>query len=425
MGKAGKKRSTASSAGGGGAAGGGAAGARRKGKPVTRGSTNHGSKHGFSRREAPAEGRQARRDERMQMKRAAQPQKRKHGGEGELADTRQRLRARALEKRLERLDGVDSEMPARYALLREIAGLHAEGGRTKLAVKALQKSIELVPDDPDFARTPLLCLLMHQADTQEASTLLKGPLFAPLVPGVLKGAIAKANAAAAAAAAPAVDAAGSTFGPWHSAVTTGMYTLALLTYISVQVLEEHKGRKGRAAAAARLFSRVRAAKKQNAFVAEFVAFAPSFEPVFPQGSDLPPAESCTPAELPLLEALEYCCRRGQASVWLDTDEEVRRFLRKTLFEEDEKEGETEDDVDPPFAPLPEPTPKESQLLARWRRARKDAMDLWAEEMSTDGEGAEGGEGEGEEEEAEGSESEGGSEEASKAFDEIEKRLNVG
>lgn len=96
-----------------------------------------------------------------------------------------------------------------------------------------------------------------------------------------------------------------------------------------------------------------------------------------------------------MEALDYVCRqggRGQVAVWLDTDEDVRRFVRLTLYEEDGKEDEA------PLAPLPQPLPSEAAVITRWRRAREDAMELWAGEMSVDG-GSEGGE-EGEEEDCE-------------------------
>ncbi|CAE8648457.1 unnamed protein product, partial [Polarella glacialis] len=166
-----------------------------------------------------------------------------------------------------------------------------------------------------------------------------------------------------------------------AAATTGCYSIAVLSYVSVCVLQEYRKKPTEGQAAEdRLLKRARTAKAQNPFVSEFLAFAPAFELVFPEACDLPPAShAASPEELAMLEALEYCCRsggRGQVAVWLDTDDEVRRFLRETLYEEDLVEkgeqaadkaalaaasggaAEAAEEEPPPFTPLPPPAANE-------------------------------------------------------------------
>lgn len=87
------------------------------------------------------------------------------------------------------------------------------------------------------------------------------------------------------------------------------------------------------------------------------------------------------------------------TVWQDTDEDVRKFVRSTLFEDDSEQLEQVQAEKPPFLPLP--PGMGSEVLVRWRRAREDALGMWAAEMSCD---EEGGEEEGGEEEEAGSES---------------------
>merc|ERR1712151_615859 len=97
-------------------------------------------------------------------------------------------------------------------------------------------------------------------------------------------------------------------------------------------------------------------------------------------------ETRTWSERPFFEALEYCCRHRQVAVWQDTDEDIRNFVRCTLFEDEENPDKA------PFAALPDPPlngAKEPEVLARWRKAREDALELWASEMSCDGDAEEG------------------------------------
>lgn len=223
---------------------------------------------------------------------------------------------------------------------------------------------------------------MDQARAEEARDLVLGPLFDPLI------ASARADEAGTAGKCCA-----SSARAWlvKVAQVAGCYTLALLTYLSVRVLDEASNTDDAAAREKRLLARLRRAHKFSPFCAELIAFYPAFEPHFPEGLELPEASACCPSELPLRAALEYCCRFGQVAVWLDADEEVRHFLRRTLFEaepeaDEETAAEPGKEETPPLEPLPSANSVEADppLVARWRRARADAMELWAAEMSVDG-----------------------------------------
>merc|ERR1712194_819346 len=127
----------------------------------------------------------------------------------------------------------------------------------------------------------------------------------------------------------------------------------------------------------KLIERTRRATQHNPYVAELMAFRPAFDSSFPDGCELPPREERKePREAKLLEALDYCIGFDQVGVWLDTDDDVRRFLRCCIFEDEET-----DDSSPPMAPLPDLLADTSPLVARWKKARQDAMELWASEMS--------------------------------------------
>lgn len=178
-----------------------------------------------------------------------------------------------------------------------------------------------------------------------------------------------------------------------AATLTACYTVALLTYISVRVLQEH-GRKPSsvAAAEAKLARRLRAARRQNPFVAEYIAFAPAFEQHF-DGYGEPGSfkhfEGKRPfgSEQMLIQALDYCCRHRQLAIWLDTNDEVRRYIQRTLFEEGRDQPDSGDgagaaaEEEPPLAPLPSETPADHPVMRLWRTAREAALELWAEEMS--------------------------------------------
>merc|ERR1719198_414683 len=123
-----------------------------------------------------------------------------------------------------------------------------------------------------------------------------------------------------------------------------------------------------------------------------IAFAPAFEKHFPQGADLSAAEDSTAEEWPLVEAAEYLCQRGQLAVWLDANEDVRHFLRSALFEAEPEvqaaesaegagtgAGEAEEPPLRPLPPAPLPGATELEVCSRWRKAREDAMELWAQE----------------------------------------------
>lgn len=313
-----------------------------------------------------------------------------HGGAEATENTRLRMKSKVLQKQLARL-GKSGSPAERCSVLQELSQVHVEAGRSRQAIEALQEVLQLQPDDPQFlARTQLLCLLMDEARGDEARQLVEGPLFQTL--SVLED-VRPAKAVTAVSADVAVAR--------RVASVCGSYSLTLLDYISVKVLQEDKNPNAAAASERRLGERLRHAHKLNPFVAEFIAFAPAFENYFQAGADLPPESCCGPGEGPLLDALKYLVGFSQISVWLDSDDEVRRFIRCTVFEDDAEDG---GDDSPPFAPLPVHEGLESPLLSRWKRARSDAMDLWGEEMSVDGgegdmvEGAEEG---GEEESCEG------------------------
>eukprot|EP00930_Biecheleria_cincta_P076066 TRINITY_DN63274_c0_g1_i1.p1 TRINITY_DN63274_c0_g1~~TRINITY_DN63274_c0_g1_i1.p1 ORF type:complete len:433 (+),score=123.86 TRINITY_DN63274_c0_g1_i1:71-1300(+) len=330
------------------------------------------------------------RQEHRQAARAGRGQKRAHGKEQAVEETRQRLRLKVLQRQL--LRGPASKpCSERRSVLLELGRLQAEAARQRLAIEHLQEALNISPDDEDFlVRTPLLCLYVDAARSEDAAALLKGPLFQRLLEEA--GTSSKrANAAK------------------QAAITVGCYSIALLSYISVYVIREHRKSQALKSAEERLIKRIKAARSQNPFVAEFLAFSPAFEPVFPLGCDLPPpSPEATEEELAMLEALQYCCGgcgRGQSAVWLDADDQIRKFLRETLFEEDEeppaadaKEDVPVEETPPPLAPLPPPFAREPEVISRWRRAREEAMDLWATEMAADAgldakgaEGLEGGE----------------------------------
>lgn len=295
-----------------------------------------------------------RKEARQELKEAnKRPQKRAHGKE--VDETRQRLRSKWLERQLSR--GPGSRVgPERRTLLLEMAQLQLAAGRSKAALQSLREALDMDPEDVDFAvRGPLLCLYLDKAMAEEAASLLKGPLFEDAMQGDL----------------PAEPSAKQ-----REAVTAGCYSIALLSYISVRVVREYKKPKAVEEAEERLLKRLQKAHQQNPFIAEFLAFAPAFESTFPFGCELPEASGAEKLEEQLLEALRYCCQwggRGQAPVWLDdTNATVRRFIRETLFE-------AEDASD--AAPLAEASPNEAPVLQRWRRAREEAMQLWATEMA--------------------------------------------
>eukprot|EP00747_Dinoflagellata_sp_TGD_P029068 gnl/TRDRNA2_/TRDRNA2_133668_c0_seq1.p1 gnl/TRDRNA2_/TRDRNA2_133668_c0~~gnl/TRDRNA2_/TRDRNA2_133668_c0_seq1.p1 ORF type:complete len:243 (-),score=68.13 gnl/TRDRNA2_/TRDRNA2_133668_c0_seq1:76-804(-) len=242
-------------------------------------------------------------------------------------------------------------------------------------------------------------MLMNEAHGEEARSLVEGNLFAKLL-----------NSAASNGDEDATGIVGT-------AATVGSYSHALLEYISVRVLQEDKDAAAAADSEKRLRHRLVRAHKVNPFAAEFIAFAPAFESAFPVGCELPPLDGCPAKEQPLIQALEYCCRYGQVSVWLDTDDDVRAYIRETVFEDDDAE-QVGGDEKPPLEPLPAPSGvQESPLLKRWKAARQAAMELWAQEMMG-GEDGESGE--------EGEESDGSPDsETIGAFAELEERRNFG
>eukprot|EP00929_Paragymnodinium_shiwhaense_P110175 TRINITY_DN76948_c0_g1_i1.p1 TRINITY_DN76948_c0_g1~~TRINITY_DN76948_c0_g1_i1.p1 ORF type:complete len:454 (-),score=128.33 TRINITY_DN76948_c0_g1_i1:343-1644(-) len=378
----------------GGAAGAGAskkgAAAAGGGKGRSKGGGKGGSGGGGAQKQSNP-GRRAARDAEKQEIIQSKQQKRKHGGDSAREETAQRMRVKLVQRQLSRL-GEDSSAEERCELLQEIAKLHAEGGRSRMAIETLKEVLNLLPKDPKFVRTTLLCLLMDQARSEEARDLVLGPLFAPLTgesQTVPKGKKAR-KAAAAAPPAPAKpppqleDLEGGA----RLAAAAGCYSLALLTYLAVCVLNENP--REREAGEQRVARRLRRAQELNPYCAEILAFYPAFEEHFPEGMDLPDMEDCSPAERPLREALEYCCRLGQVAVWLDADEGVRRYLQRVFYESEEPEGEDgAKEEKPPFGTLPEPGEDpgaETSLLKRWREARAQALDLWAGEMSEAGEG---------------------------------------
>lgn len=314
-------------------------------------------------------------------------------------ETRRRLKTKALERQIERSS---STPPAteRCKLLRELGSLLVEDGKHRQAVTAFEEVLKFNESDPDFVRTPMLCSLMEQAKGVEARRLVEGPLFAALcAPG-------------------AEDASATEI--QRIARITGLYSSALLDYISVRVLREEKKKSKIEKSENRLVAKLKRAHEANPFIAEYLAFAPAFEVLFPMNCDLPPASACVPAERPLLDALDYCCRFRQAGVWLETDEDVRKYVREVLFDAEPEDG---DDEKPPFAALPAEG-GQAGLSERWAKSREESLALWGEEMSADGhsdagEGMMGEEG-GEEEEPVGDSEEEASEAASDAFAKLER-----
>eukprot|EP00913_Durusdinium_trenchii_P009097 g8552.t1 len=92
---------------------------------------------------------------------------------------------------------------------------------------------------------------------EEAASLLKGPLFTSIH-----------DASASAESGDGGSAAETTARKAHEAKTAGCYSIALLSYISVHVLMEHKKPKAQKEAAQRLLERLRKAHAQNPFIAE-------------------------------------------------------------------------------------------------------------------------------------------------------------
>eukprot|EP00928_Gymnodinium_smaydae_P048931 TRINITY_DN32781_c0_g1_i1.p1 TRINITY_DN32781_c0_g1~~TRINITY_DN32781_c0_g1_i1.p1 ORF type:complete len:423 (+),score=80.76 TRINITY_DN32781_c0_g1_i1:28-1269(+) len=323
----------------------------------------------------------ARHDQREEEKTRSQgkPVKRKHGGDQAVQETHERLRVKIVERQIKRLrPGCPPE--ERCQLLQELGQMHHDAGRTRLATENFKEVLLNLPEDPNYVRTTLLCLYMDQAKSQEARDLLLSPLFVKLlldkdVSAKLKVTVSEKDAEAAMSSPEG-----------RLAAVVGCYSLALLTYLSVCVLDEAKP-SDKAASQQRLMNRMRRAHSLNPYCAELIAFYPAFEEFFPEGFELPDIDTCTPEETPLRDALEYCCRLGQMAVWLDSDDDVRRFLQKLLFE-DEVEAKPDEEEKPPFAPIPDEQPNEPLLIAKWRKARNAAMELWATEMSVDGSDAE-------------------------------------
>mmetsp|Transcript_44202 Transcript_44202/g.92295 ORF Transcript_44202/g.92295 Transcript_44202/m.92295 type:complete len:379 (-) Transcript_44202:3-1139(-) len=305
--------------------------------------------------------------------------RRAHGKEEAINETRQRLRAKLLQRQLTRGPAAKPG-EERRGILVELAGFQTEAGQQRSAIRLLQEALDMSPEDTDFqVRTPLLALYMDRAMTEEASSMLKGPLFE-----IGADAEAASNAK-------------------REAATVGLYSLALLSYIKIHVLQDCK-KKDREGKKAEVLQRLQAAHRHNPFVAEYIAFAPAFEQDFPLGCELPPAASDGILERKLLEALRYCCQlggRGQIPVWQDAGPFVRKFVREALFEGEAEDGsdpttdvkndQTEVDEPPPLPLLPPASSQEPPVLTRWRRARGAAMQLWASDIATEaglGEGQE-------------------------------------
>ncbi|CAE7340281.1 unnamed protein product [Symbiodinium necroappetens] len=355
-------------------------GGGKKGKPVqtVKSLKAKAKAKGRGQGKAKAESvRQQARHEAKEVTRASRGRRRAHGKEEAINETRQRLRTKLLQRQLTRGPAAKPGEERRGVLV-ELAKLQTEAGQQRSAIKLLQEALDMSPDDTDFqVRTPLLALYMDRAMTEEASSMLKGPLFE-------MGADAEAASNAK-----------------REAATVGLYSLALLSYIKIHVLQDCK-KKDRDGKKAEVLQRLQAAHRHNPFVAEYIAFAPAFEQDFPLGCELPPAASEGILERKLLEALRYCCQlggRGQISVWQDSGPFVRKFVREALFEgeagpdatTDVKGDETEVDEPPPLPPLPAASSQEPPVLTRWRRAREAAMQLWASDIATEaglGEGQE-------------------------------------
>ena len=334
---------------------------KKKGKPVQ--TVKSLKAKGGTRARGPSKNDSSRRQARHEAKETRVLRRRAHGKEDAVNETRQRLRAKLLQRQLTRGPAAKPGEERRKVLI-ELGGLQTEAGQLRSATKSFQEALDMSPDDADFqVRALLLGLYMDQAMTEEATSMLKGPLFEM--------------------AAEAESASGAR----REAMTAGLYSLALLTYISVRVLQEYRKKPREAKKAEdRLVERLQAAHRQNPFVAEFIAFAPAFEPAFPLRCDLPPQVSDAILEAQLLEALKYCCQiggRGQISVWLDTDPFVRRFVRELLFEGQGSEAGADGEEPPPLAALPAQSSGEPSVLTRWRRAREAAMRLWASDIAAE------------------------------------------
>lgn len=390
------------------------------GKVTKRGKNSGAVSGGSSRRQKIGKSRSAGPGQRQQSRWEAKAKagrkdvRRAHSGEAEKEETRQRLRLKALQRQLARLTD-SSPVDQRVSVLRDLGHMHVTAGRSQAASDAFRQILQLQPGDPDFIRTPLLCMHVDAAQTDEASEILKGPLFTPLL--LEAGIDLAADARAVAGKAKARRVAGADvetgvetetqLGPSASqeiaggcissearnaATLTACYTVALLTYISVRVLKEH-GRKPSsiAAAEAKLARRLRAAQRQNPFVAEYIAFAPAFQQEFDgyvETADFNKMRTFGSEQM-LIQALEYCCLYRQLAIWLDTNDEVRRYIQRTLFEEggdlsSNGEGTGVATEEPPLAPLPSETPADHPVMRKWRKTREDALELWAEEMSTAG-----------------------------------------
>lgn len=394
----------------GGAGGGG--GAVNKGKTGGGGSKKGTSRFGGG--NTSGQRGQARKEARLAA-RGKQKKRTAQGGAEAVAATRIRLKLKALQKQLARFSP-NTPAAERSAIVLETAELHAEAGHFRQAIKDYEEVLQLEPSDPHFkVRTPLLCLLMDEGHGAEAKQLIEGSLFQSLV-----------SPPAANPARPVDCPAAEKDTAVRLAILCGAYSHALLGYISLHVMQEEADPRVAAANELKLVERLQRAHQANPFVAELIAFAPAFDNYFEPGADIPPASACGPMDGPLLDALQYLIVLRQLNVWLDTDEEVRSFVRCTLFEKEVEEGA---DEEPPLTPLPvSEGVQESGLLLRWRRAREEAMELWAEEMSVESgdggddevmEGCEHGESE------EGLESSMGSEACSEDFAGREERSGAG
>lgn len=277
------------------------------------------------------------------------------------ADARQRMRAKLYERQVKRLSD-DTPMSERCDLLMEAANAFWNQGKSKMALQTFQKVLELDPADSQFVRTPVLCLLMDEAQPDKARAFLQSELFTSVLCRQPDG--------------KQVEYASET----RIASVVGHWTAALIEYISVEVLEEDAQEPIKALESeARLQTLLEVAHKVNPFVSEFIAFAPAFESFDSEFSnEIEPPTSNTPVhERPLLEALYYAITLGQAAIWLDTNEDVRQHIRRTLLETESPDDE------PPLAPLN--TTGKNVWAHRWKHARTAAMELWVEEMSEESE----------------------------------------
>mmetsp|Transcript_54815 Transcript_54815/g.117040 ORF Transcript_54815/g.117040 Transcript_54815/m.117040 type:complete len:420 (+) Transcript_54815:81-1340(+) len=333
-----------------------------------------------------------RREERLSQKNEkGQRQKRKHGGGEAIFERKQRMRAKVLERQVARLGKADKV--ERRKLLTELGLLQAGMSRLKEATQHFTAALEADRSDPDFAiRAPLLCLYLEQEMTEEAVKLIVGPLFKPL----LQTAPLPEDPSSGSSTSSSSSLSFHAKGRRSLSATVGQWTRAMLKFIKVHVLEDHKSTPKNAEKEEReLESFFQQAKAQNSFIAEFLSFYPAFERHFPLDAELPPLEETRldNPERPLREALEYLIRYRQTDIWLETDAGVRSFLREHLFEQEDTATGPDGQEEPPFKPLPVDLKKE--LLTRWRAAREDAMKLWAEELAQDAslgaEGEEGGE----------------------------------